>query len=313
VMSNETDYPQLLDVVGYNYQEYRYEDDHKKFPKRIIYGSENGKSYDAWKAVEDNEFIAGQFLWTGLDFLGEARSWPNRSSSAGLIDMAGFPKPYYYQRKAMWTSDPTVHFAVSKIIPGDNRQRYGRPQSHWNWTEGDSLTVVGFANTTAAELLINGKSQGKKSLVDNPSRTFTWKVKFEAGEISLAGYNGATAYRYKQKSTGEPTTIALTSQQTKIRVHQDSIAHVEINLQDENKIPVKWQEKEIEVTVTGPGKLLGLESGDVDSHENYQSNKRKTLNGKLMVYVRAMAKGTINVEAKSIGMTSGQITIQAIP
>ncbi|HVG16544.1 MAG TPA: glycoside hydrolase family 2 TIM barrel-domain containing protein, partial [Chitinophagaceae bacterium] len=96
VMSNETTYPGELDVVGYNYQEYRYPDDHKKYPSRIIYGSENGHALSAWNAVADNEYISGQYLWTGIDYLGEARSWPSRSNGAGLIDLAGFRKSEFY-------------------------------------------------------------------------------------------------------------------------------------------------------------------------------------------------------------------------
>lgn len=98
-MSNHTSYPSLLDIVGYNYQEYRYAEDHEAFPNRVIYGSENGDALDAWRAVLENDFISSQFLWTAFDFLGEAREWPVRSSGAGIIDLAGKPKPDFYFRK----------------------------------------------------------------------------------------------------------------------------------------------------------------------------------------------------------------------
>ncbi|KAA6329721.1 Beta-galactosidase BoGH2A, partial [termite gut metagenome] len=86
-MSNETEYPDALDLAGYNYTESFYLPDHKKYPNRVIYGSENGHSFDAWKAVTENPYIFGQFLWTGIDFLGEAGSWPSRGSSVGLLDL----------------------------------------------------------------------------------------------------------------------------------------------------------------------------------------------------------------------------------
>ena len=85
-MSNQTSYPQAVDVVGYNYTEDRYDLDHATYPDRIIYGSENSATYDAWKAVVDRDFIFGQFIWTGLDYLGEARSWPSRGLYTGLLD-----------------------------------------------------------------------------------------------------------------------------------------------------------------------------------------------------------------------------------
>ena len=98
-MSNFTAYPKILDIVGYNYQEFRYKEDHAKYPERVIYGSENGDALSAWNAVKNNDFIASQFLWTAFDFIGEAGKWPYRSSGAGIIDLAGKPKPDFFVEK----------------------------------------------------------------------------------------------------------------------------------------------------------------------------------------------------------------------
>ena len=93
VMSNYTDYPFVLDLVGYNYTENKYDSDHKLYPERILYGSENRHDLPAWYAVKDKEFIFGQFLWTGIDYLGESGPWPARGSTSGLLDLAGNVKP----------------------------------------------------------------------------------------------------------------------------------------------------------------------------------------------------------------------------
>lgn len=93
VMSNETAYPEAVDVVGYNYTEDRYDQDHKTYPDRVIYGSENRSDYEAWKAVRDKDFIFGQFIWTGIDYLGESGAWPSRGLYTGLLDFTGNPKP----------------------------------------------------------------------------------------------------------------------------------------------------------------------------------------------------------------------------
>ena len=98
-----------LDIAGYNYQEQRYPADHAAHPNRIIYGSENSLQPQTWLAVVQNDFIAGQFLWTGIDYLGEAGGWPNRGSGAGIIDLAGFKKRQFYQRQALWTDKPMVY------------------------------------------------------------------------------------------------------------------------------------------------------------------------------------------------------------
>jgi len=106
VMSNYTDYPFVLDIVGYNYTEYKYDTDHERYPERVLYGSENRHDLDAWKAVKDKEFIFGQFLWTGVDYLGEAHAWPSRGFESGLLDMAGNVKPRGYFRKSLWSDEP---------------------------------------------------------------------------------------------------------------------------------------------------------------------------------------------------------------
>lgn len=113
VMSNETDYPAVLDVVGYNYTENRYRQDHEKYPKRILYGSETRHDLNAWKAVRDNEFIFGQFIWTGFDYLGEAGPWPSRGFTTGMIDLAGNIKPNGYFRRALWLESPTVYVGLN--------------------------------------------------------------------------------------------------------------------------------------------------------------------------------------------------------
>ena len=99
-MSNQTAYPSAVDLVGYNYTEDRYAIDHETYPERIIYGSENVHSYDAWLAVRDNDHIFGQFLWTGTDYLGESNPWPSRGLGTGLLDFGSFMKPRGKFRKS---------------------------------------------------------------------------------------------------------------------------------------------------------------------------------------------------------------------
>ncbi len=103
-----------LDVVGYNYKEQFYEEDHKRFPEKPFFGSENGHTMEAWKAVRDSENIFGQCLWTGIDFFGETVLWPMHGSSAGLLTTAGFEKPQYYYRLGLWSETPTVALVTAR-------------------------------------------------------------------------------------------------------------------------------------------------------------------------------------------------------
>ena len=105
-LSNRIGYAQALDVVGYNYKEHLYAQDRKDYPAHVIYGSENGHGLQEWQIVRDRADICGQFLWTGIDYLGEAQGWPVRLSPAGLLTTAGFEKPQYYLRRALWSDEP---------------------------------------------------------------------------------------------------------------------------------------------------------------------------------------------------------------
>ena len=139
-LSNKTGLSDVTDVAGYNYRERMYDGDHKEFPARIILGSENGHAPAAWYDVLDRPFIAAQFLWTGSDFLGECRGWPERASGAGLLDLAGNEKPLYMQRKALWTEEPFVRLASQQ----------GEDRGVWHdrfLYDGDKNGPVSFLNS----------------------------------------------------------------------------------------------------------------------------------------------------------------------
>ncbi len=287
VMSNTTTFPQNLDVVGYNYQEYRYNDDHKTYPKRVVYGSENSSQLNAWNAVDSNEYVSGQYLWTGIDYLGEARNWPARSSTPGLLDLAGFPKPEYYFRQSLWSEKPMAY--LSTIIPNITGQqqnnRQGKPS--WNYKNGEKVCVNCFTNCTEAELFLNGQSLGKKQLSKLSNRIMSWDVDYQPGELMVKGYssNGATV-NFNLQSAGEPYAIA-TDVETNPVDQASGLSQIAICVVDKNGIEVYNADNTITLKIAGAAKLLGLESGSSNSHEDYKSNNRKVLNGKLLAYVQA--------------------------
>ncbi|HRZ97380.1 MAG TPA: glycoside hydrolase family 2 TIM barrel-domain containing protein, partial [Paludibacter sp.] len=167
-MSNQTEYPGALDIAGYNYTENMYKTDHAKYPKRVIFGSENRHDIDAWKAVTENEFIFGQFLWTGIDYLGESGRWPSRGFYSGLLDFGGFIKPRGYFRQSLWSAKPMAYIGTYPA-PGagvntintdvwsqleaekDGNVREQKPSMDawpvWNYSEGQSIRVVCYTNS----------------------------------------------------------------------------------------------------------------------------------------------------------------------
>lgn len=164
VMSNETEYPTVLDIVGYNYTEHRYEQDHKKYPKRVLYGSETRHDLDAWKAVRDNDFIFGQFIWTGFDYLGEAGAWPSRGFTTGMIDLAGNIKPNGYFRRALWSDTPVVYIGTYKNDRTEDTPS-ASASATWNYDPRETIRVVAYTNCDEAGAFINGsKSREQKVL-----------------------------------------------------------------------------------------------------------------------------------------------------
>jgi beta-galactosidase len=309
VMSNEVGYPEVLDIVGYNYQEFRYPDDHKKYPGRIIYGSENGMALNAWKAVEDNEYISAQYLWTGIDYLGEARSWPARSNMAGLLDLAGFKKPSYYFRQSLWTDQPMIYIATS-ALSNDNRNRRMLLNS-WKYNEGDSALVSCFTNCDETELSLNGVSLGKKSLSDANEKLITWGMLYQPGTLLVKGYkNGVEATHYTLQTFGHADAISAKPDRVSFESSKKQLSQIEIIILDQKDIPVANADNELSIAIEGPAELIGLESGSATSHEDYKSNKRKAVNGKLLVYVQSLPKpGTIKIIITSPGLKTETVVL----
>lgn len=312
VMSNFTEYPAALDLVGYNYQEYRYAEDHTKYPKRIIYGSENGKSYDAWAPVADLEYISAQYLWTAFDFIGEAPAWPARGSSAGLIDLAGIPKSEFYYRKSLWSSVPTAHLAVAPVLHTPERRMRGS-ESHWNWTPGDSVWVYCFTNSDEAELFLNGQSLGRKSSSKASRNMIRWNIVYQPGVLKVKTYTaGKAAESHTLTTAGETHALQATADRNTLKADKDDVVHVTITAVDDKKQWVPGASQEVTVTIDGPGRLIGLESGDLSSHEDYKASKRKLYKGRLLAYIQATAPGAIKVTVTAPGVTAQTLQFNAV-
>lgn len=313
VMSNKVGYPEVLDVVGYNYQEYRYAADHKLYPKRIIYGSENGMARRAWDAVDSNQYISGQFLWTGIDYLGEAGRWPERSNGAGLIDLAGFKKPEYYYRQSLWAAKPMAYLGAKEIAQREDNGIWSHRnvQSIWNWPEGSKLRVECFTNCKEAELFLNSKSLGKVLKDTIKGQIPGWNVDYQSGELSVKGYNdGKLAATYVIKTFGSAAQVKASPDKVIFPKSKNGICQVELQIADDNGNPVYIAENDISVNISGDAKLLGLESGSTTSHESYQATHRKALNGKLMAYIQTNGKpGNITLSFKAKDLKPASVTL----
>jgi len=291
-ISNLTGFADALDVAGYNYLERHYEADHKAHPERIIYGSENSQSVEAWKAVRDNDYICGQFLWTGIDFLGEAQGWPIRNSQAGYLDIAGFPKPGFHFRKAMWTNAPMAWLSV---LPPDlnlemRRWRGWAAVSSWNWNgrDGEEISVLLHTNCPEAELFLNGESQGRKIVTDLDSLPLEWKIPYRAGTLTAKGFrDGNTVCACSLTTAGEPSRMTGRFEDASLLGDGSDLTHLEIDITDREGIPVPNAAHRLTVACEGPVCVIGLENGGPASHEPYGTESRMAYRGKLLVVLQS--------------------------
>ena len=278
-LSNRTGFADVLDVVGYNYKEQFYPEDHAKYPGRVIYGSENSKDPEAWYAVRDNDYICGQFLWTGVDFLGECRGWPVRISQAGLMDLAGYEKPQYAQRKALWTKAPYVRIAVGPVDA-----RYPDQEAFvWEGEPGEALGVSCYTNAERVELLLNGQSLGVKTLTAMDGCRARWTVPYAAGELR-AVVPGAEDCLC---TTGCGATLSLCPDTERLVADGVSVAQVEVSLLDAQGRLAAAHDTEVTYQLVGDAEILGIENGAPDDLMPYASRQRSTRGGRAIVYLRA--------------------------
>lgn len=314
VMSNETLYPCVVDVVGYNYTESRYHEDHQRYPDRVIYGSENRHDIEAWRAVSDNEFIFGQFLWTGIDYLGEAGPWPARGSTAGLLNLCGDIKTLGRYRQSLWNTTPMCHIVTHRAgrnshrtnLNANRRMPYDEP--FWNYNEGDSVVVTCYTNAETARLLLNNKEICPPKPKNQRTGAVTWTVAYKPGTLTAEGIGGLSG---QVPTASIETTDKLSG--TKINVicdylnvyepmpgetlysstdYNEHVFVVEIDLVDSNGRRVYDANNTVEVKAIGDCKLLALENGNIfDTTPAYNSGtgepitQRRAHNGHLVAYV----------------------------
>jgi beta-galactosidase len=311
-MSDAVGLPELLDAVGYNYQEQRYAADHAKYPKRIIFGSETSHQFSAWRAVLDNDFISGQFLWTGIDYLGEAREWPNRGSSAGLLDLCGFKKPLAWFRQSLWSDKPMIYLCAA---PGRNSDFGPRGRSRgeetWNWPSNSIVNVRCFTTCEEVVLLLNGKNIGTKKSSDAFDGVLTWQIPFEPGELKAIGHNaGKDACEFILKTAGAPSRIELLPYATELRANGSDVAQIEFRVVDANGVRIPDATNEVTFSADGPAELIGIENGDLNSAATGKDAKRSAYHGRGLAFFKSgKTPGKIIVTATSRGLEPAAITL----
>ena len=310
-MSNQTGYPFALDIAGYNYTESLYDSDHAKYPTRVIYGSENRHDMEAWNDVTAREFIFGQFLWTGIDYLGESGSWPSRGFYSGLVDFGGFVKPRGYFRQSLWSEKPMAYLGTYP----NSRQGRNRLSMDawpiWNYEVGQTVRVVCYTNAAQAELYLNGKVVGEKKSYDAKTGIVFWDIPFEAGKLEVIGFdkNSTEITRNAILTSGRPHAIKIISEETKVK--SGEVAQVVIQVVDDKGIPVILSDDEVTCRIDGGGQLLGLEASNNSDMTDYTDNQHRVFHGRMIAYIKAgKEKGAMQVKFTANWLQPAEVQIE---
>ncbi len=313
----------LLDVIGTNYRDNELLAAHAAKPTRKIIGTEQRHDRQTWLWARDSEAHAGQFLWSGIDYLGEARGWPSVGAGSGLLDRTGAAKPMSGERASWWSEKPVV-FAVRRTAA---RQGMGtdpgfaplesRQFQFADWTprnlEPHDENVEVYSNCEEAELLLNGKSLGSKPRPEDDSPR-TWQVAFAPGTLEAVGRNqNRVAARQQLRTAGKTAKIVLTANVTRLAADWDGVSVVRATVADANGVPVPGANDLITFKVTGPGVVAAVDNGDNASHEPFQASERYAYLGQCVAFVKATApSGQITLTASAPGLASGSVRLTAV-
>jgi beta-galactosidase len=317
----------LLDVIGQNYRENELLAAHEAKPTRRIIGTENGHDRRVWLALRDNPAYAGQFLWTGIDYLGEARRWPTVGAGSGLLDRTGRPRPLAYERQSWWSDSPMV-YAVRRVAAGgatpadpgfEPLQR--RQQTFPDWTpqslDAHDENVEVYSNCESVELFLNDRSLGAQRRPADASPR-TWKVPFEPGTLKAVGRNaGKPVASHTLRTAGKPAKIMLSTDYATLTSDSNDISTVTASVVDANGVPVPTANDTIRFTAAGPGTIAGVDSADNTSHEPFRADTRRAFQGYCIALIRATGSGTLpktlTITASALGLTDGAVTIRVVP
>jgi beta-galactosidase len=261
------------------------------------YDDSTAQSY--LKAMKNAPWFAGEFVWTGFDYIGEPSPfpWPSASSYFGMVDLCGFPKDRYYLYQSQWTDKPMVH-----ILP------------HWNWQgfEGQEIPVWCYSNCESVELFLNGKSIGEKKFSDTKDLHLVWKVPYTAGTLkAIAKYKGKTVCTDEVQTAGAQARIILSPDRIKINADGDDLSNIKIEIVDKDGRVCPNADNLVKFKIEGMGIIAGVGNGNAASHESFKANERKAFHGLCLAIVQSKRiQGTIRLSAESEGLEAAEVLIQ---
>jgi len=325
-----------LDVGGYNYQWRQYEPDHETHPKRMMVGTESfpAEAFENWMSVLYNSYVLGDFVWTSLDYLGEAGigrvilgemqdflgDYPWHQANCGDLDLCGFKRPQSYYRDILWENQTKPYIAVHPPVPEGKTvtvSLWGWPDvwPNWNWPgqEGQTFKVDVYSACEKVELFLNAQSLGAKPTGKAEKYLASFEVPYEAGELKAIGYNDEKpAAETILKTASQPVQIRLTPDRTAIRAVGGDLCYVTVEILDKGGQVHPCADRSIYFTVKGEGVLAAVGNADPISTEGYRGNQRQTYRGRCLVVLKPTGNpGSIQLRAQADGLEVAELVIEA--
>jgi beta-galactosidase len=247
---------------------------------------------ETWKLVKKMDFVSGQYIWTGFDYLGEPTPypWPARSSYFGIVDLAGFPKNAYYMYQSEWTNKPVLH-----VFP------------HWNWQKGQTIDVWAYTNCEEVELFLNGTSLGAKKKTGDDLHLM-WRTTYAPGTLRAVGRSsGKNILTQEIKTAGAPAKIVLEADRNRITADGSDLSFVTVKILDAAGILVPNADNLIHFDISGEGRIVGVDNGHQTDTTSLKSNEKKTFNGRCLAVVQSSenpGKITLHAASDKLGETS---------
>ena len=308
-VSSRNGFMDTLDLAGYNYidrlyQQRTYAPERERFPHRLCLGTETTSALHYWLGVRNNDYVIGDFIWTGIDYLGETGRLPSRGNGSGFIDIAGGKKPGFYQRAAYWRDDPVLQLMVESEQTPENARRGRSARIQWNWPADAQVTVRAATNCDEVELFLNDRSLGRHA-VSRDVYASDWSASYAPGVLSAVGYRvGRQVATQKLATTGAPARLQVTPLPSRI---PSDLAFYEITVVDEAGLTVLEATPAVTVHIEGAGRLIGLDTGDLTYGGLFKTDTRNAYQGRLLAIVQRTAPaGEIRLGVAAPGLPAAQ-------
>ena len=328
-----------LDVAGYNYEWYEYINDHKKYPARVMLGTESypADMLENFTMTEKLPYVTGDFIWTAMDYMGETgighsklqpvtepndntmlNPWPWYNAWCGDIDITGFKKPQSYYRDVVWRKS-NIEMLVHTPVPAGMKEKvsgWGWPDEQHSWTwpgqDGKMMAVRVVTRSRSVWLELNGKiMEGRK--IPGDSITALFNVPYEPGILkATAVENGKEVAYAVLTTTGTPKQLQLTPDRKTIPANHNSLSYITVELTDAAKQLVTTGDAAIHFTITGPAEIIGVGNANPADMSSFQQPIKNTFKGRCIVIVRSTGKaGKIAVTANAEGLPAASISVIA--